>query len=63
MDTERVKLTRGKTTILRHLLSHILAAEEDWLGAAQALMKIPLEGGSRYTYSIEVMENEIDGPG
>ncbi|KAK4689442.1 COP9 signalosome complex subunit 4, partial [Tremellales sp. Uapishka_1] len=36
-----------QTTILRHLLSHLLQKEEDWLAAAHALMRIPLEGGSR----------------
>ena len=36
-----------QTTVLRHLLSHLLQAEEDWEGAARALMQIPLEGGSR----------------
>lgn len=36
-----------QTTILRQLYAHLLEAEEDWLGAARALMQIPLEGGSR----------------
>ncbi|KAK1922282.1 hypothetical protein DB88DRAFT_390410 [Papiliotrema laurentii] len=34
-------------TVLRHLSSHLLAKEEDWLGAARALMRIPMEGTSR----------------
>ncbi|WWD19908.1 hypothetical protein CI109_104377 [Kwoniella shandongensis] len=34
-------------TVLRHLHSHLLQLEEDWLGAAKALMQIPLEGTSR----------------
>ncbi|WVQ94980.1 hypothetical protein IAU59_002072 [Kwoniella sp. CBS 9459] len=36
-----------QTTVLRHLQSHLLQLEEDWLGAAKALMQIPLEGSSR----------------
>ncbi|WWC92001.1 uncharacterized protein L201_006955 [Kwoniella dendrophila CBS 6074] len=36
-----------QTTVLRHLHSHLLQLEEDWLGAARALMQIPLEGTSR----------------
>ncbi|WWC64888.1 uncharacterized protein I303_107502 [Kwoniella dejecticola CBS 10117] len=36
-----------QTTVLRHLYAHLLQLEEDWLGAAKALMQIPLEGGSR----------------
>ncbi|KAL7420467.1 hypothetical protein Q5752_004417 [Cryptotrichosporon argae] len=36
-----------QTTTLRHLQSHLLATEEDWVGAARALQRIPLEGGSR----------------
>ncbi|WVW86469.1 hypothetical protein I302_108517 [Kwoniella bestiolae CBS 10118] len=36
-----------QTTVLRHLHSHLLQLEEDWLGAAKALMQIPLEGTSR----------------
>ncbi|KIR31626.1 COP9 signalosome complex subunit 4 [Cryptococcus deuterogattii MMRL2647] len=34
-------------TVLRHLHSHLLMLEEDWEGAARALMPIQLEGGSR----------------
>ncbi|OWZ63432.1 COP9 signalosome complex subunit 4 [Cryptococcus neoformans] len=34
-------------TVLRHLYSHLLMLEEDWEGAARALMPIQLEGGSR----------------
>lgn len=37
-----------QTTALRHALCAILIQDEDWLGAARALMKIPLEGGSRW---------------
>lgn len=37
-----------QTTVLRRLHAHILQQEEDWVGAARALTKIPLEGGSRY---------------
>ncbi|WVR09684.1 hypothetical protein IAU60_006759 [Kwoniella sp. DSM 27419] len=36
-----------QTAVLRHLYSHLLSLEEDWLGAAKALMQIPLEGTSR----------------
>ncbi|RSH91532.1 hypothetical protein EHS25_009831 [Saitozyma podzolica] len=36
-----------QTTILRRLEAHLLQKEDDWLGAARALMQIPLEGGSR----------------
>ncbi|WWC72296.1 uncharacterized protein I206_106258 [Kwoniella pini CBS 10737] len=36
-----------QTTVLRHLYSHLLQLEEDWLEAAKALMQIPLEGTSR----------------
>ncbi|WOO80576.1 COP9 signalosome complex subunit 4 [Vanrija pseudolonga] len=33
-----------QTTALRHVLSGILQRDEDWLGAARALMRIPLDG-------------------
>lgn len=33
--------------MLRRLQSHILQKQEDWLGAARALMAIPLEGNTR----------------
>lgn len=36
-----------QTTTLRHALSLIRQKEEDWYGAARALMNIPLEGGGR----------------
>ncbi|WWC95077.1 hypothetical protein V866_001929 [Kwoniella sp. B9012] len=36
-----------QTTVLRHLYSHLLTIEDDFLGAAKALMQIPLEGTSR----------------
>ncbi|KAI9634212.1 putative COP9 signalosome complex subunit 4 [Dioszegia hungarica] len=36
-----------QTTVLRKLYSEILQSDEDWIGAARALIKIPLEGGSR----------------
>ena len=36
-----------QTTTLRHAHAAILMANDDWLGAARALMKIPLDGGSR----------------
>lgn len=36
-----------QTTTLRHLYAHLLTQAEDWQGAAQALMAIPLEGGGR----------------
>jgi COP9 signalosome complex subunit 4 len=36
-----------QTTRLRRAQSSILQNEEDWAGAADALIRIPLEGGSR----------------
>jgi COP9 signalosome complex subunit 4 len=36
-----------QTTALRHAHAAILMREEEWLEAARALMKIPLDGGSR----------------
>lgn len=44
----RVKtLLSWQTTTLRHLQAELLEADEDWAGAARALARIPLEGGSR----------------
>lgn len=36
-----------QTTVMRRAQSSILQNEEDWSGAADALMHIPLDGGSR----------------
>lgn len=36
-----------QTTLLRRAQSIILQNEEDWSGAADALIRIPLDGGSR----------------
>lgn len=36
-----------QVVVLRFLNSHLLQKEEDWLGAARALTKIPLDGTSR----------------
>jgi hypothetical protein len=38
----------SQTTVLRKLYSHILLVDEDFIGAARALIRIPMEGGSRY---------------
>ncbi|WRT69944.1 uncharacterized protein IL334_006935 [Kwoniella shivajii] len=36
-----------QVTVLKHLYAHLLQLEDDWYGAAKALMQIPLEGTSR----------------
>lgn len=36
-----------QTTILRHILSHILERDEDWEAAAKVMMGIPLENTAR----------------
>jgi COP9 signalosome complex subunit 4 len=36
-----------QTTLLRHAHAAILMHDEEWLDAARALMKIPLDGSSR----------------
>lgn len=47
LDGDLAGWCEEQTTALRHGLSSLLQAEEDWLGAARALMKIPLDGSSR----------------
>lgn len=36
-----------QVVVLRSLFSHLLQKDEDWLGAARALAKIPLDSTSR----------------
>lgn len=47
LDTDPAGWCEEQTTALRHAYACILTNEEDWLGAARALMSIPLDGSSR----------------
>lgn len=50
LDGDLAGWCEEQTTALRHALSQLLQAEEDWLGAARALMKIPMDGSSRWVW-------------
>lgn len=56
LDSDPSGWCEEQTTALRHAYACILTRDEDWLGAARALMNIPLDGGSRYVAATSILK-------